>query len=158
MKWSSSYLYTLKENPADAEIPSHQLLVRGGYIKKVAQGIYTYGPLALRAIRKFEAIVRDELNKRNCIELLMPMVQPKELWEETNRWNEMGKGLLKFKNRTEQEYCLGATHEEVITDFIRKDIKSYRDLPVNLISPNRNSTSIRAYAWSRIYYERCLFF
>lgn len=132
MKWSSSYLYTLKEVPADAEIPSHQLMVRGGYIKKLAQGIYTYGPLALRAIRKFEAIVRDELNKRNCVELLMPMVQPKELWEETNRWSEMGKGLLKFKNRTDQEYCLGATHEEVITDYVRKDIKSYRDLPVNL--------------------------
>lgn len=132
MKWTKSHIYTLKENPADAEILSHQLMVRGGYIKKVAQGIFTYGPLALRAIRKFEKIVREELNKRNCTEILMPMVQPKELWEETNRWTEMGKGLLKFRNRTDQEFCLGATHEEVVTDFVRRDIKSYRDLPVNL--------------------------
>jgi prolyl-tRNA synthetase len=132
MRWTKSYVYTLKETPTDAEIPSHQLMVRGGYIKKVSQGIFTYGPLALRSLRKFENIVRDELNKRNCVEILMPMVQPKELWDETNRWTEMGKGLLKFKNRLDQECCLGATHEEVVTDFVRRDIKSYRDLPVTL--------------------------
>ncbi|OFZ12496.1 MAG: proline--tRNA ligase [Bdellovibrionales bacterium RBG_16_40_8] len=132
MKWTKSYIYTLKETPADAEIVSHKLMVRGGYIKKVSQGIFTYGPLALRSIRKFENIVREELNKRGCVEILMPMVQPKELWQETNRWSEMGKNLLKFKNRTDQEFCLGATHEEIITDFIRRDIKSYRDLPVVL--------------------------
>lgn len=132
MKWKSGYIFTLKETPADAEIPSHQLMVRGGYIKKVAQGIFTYGPLALRSIRKFEAIVREELNKRNCVEILMPIVNPRELWEETNRWTEMGKGLLKFKNRADQDFCLGATHEECVTDFVRKDVKSYRDLPVNL--------------------------
>jgi prolyl-tRNA synthetase len=132
MKWSKSYLFTVKETPADAEVPSHKLLVRGGYIKKVSQGIFTYGPLALRAIRKFENIVRQELDKRDCVEVLMPMVQPKELWDETNRWTEMGKGLLKFKNRVDQDYCLGATHEEVITDYVRRDVKSYRDLPANL--------------------------
>ena len=132
MKWSKSFIFTLKENPADAEIPSHQLMVRGGYIKKVAQGIFTYGPLALRAIRKFENIVRQELNKRDCVEVLMPMVQPRELWDETHRWQDMGKGLLKFKNRLEQDFCLGATHEEVITDYVRKDVKSYRDLPICL--------------------------
>jgi prolyl-tRNA synthetase len=132
MRWTKSYIFTLKETPADAEIPSHQLMVRGGYIKKVSQGIFTYGPLALRAIRKFENIVRDELNQRGCTEILMPMVQPKELWQETNRWDEMGKNLLKFKNRTDAEYCLGATHEEVVTDFVRRDVKSYRDLPVTL--------------------------
>src|SRR5690606_16806770 len=126
MKWSSGYVFTIKENPADAEIPSHQLMVRGGYIKKVAQGIFTYGPLALRAIRKFENIVREELNKRNCVEVFMPMVQPRELWDETKRWDKMGKNLLKFKNRLNQDFCLGATHEEVITDFVRRDIKSYR--------------------------------
>lgn len=132
MKWTKSHIYTLKEVPADAEILSHKLMVRGGYIKKLAQGIFTYGPLALRAIRKFEGIVREELDKRGCVEILMPMVQPKELWEETNRWTEMGKGLLKFKNRTNQEFCLGATHEEVVTDFVRRDVKSYRDLPVTI--------------------------
>ncbi|MCB0340760.1 MAG: proline--tRNA ligase [Pseudobdellovibrionaceae bacterium] len=132
MKWSQGYLFTLKETPADAEVPSHQLMVRGGYIRKLAQGIFTYGPLALRSIRKFEGIVREELDKRGCLELLMPMVQPREIWEETGRWKEMGAGLLKFKNRTGQDWCLGATHEEVITDYVRGDIKSYRDLPVNL--------------------------
>lgn len=132
MKWSKVLLVTQKETPADAEIISHQLMVRGGYIKKVAQGIFTYGPLALRSIRKFEKIVREELEARGCVELLMPMVQPRELWEETNRWKEMGEGLLKFKNRLDQDFCLGATHEEVITDFVRRDLKSYRDLPVNL--------------------------
>ncbi len=132
MKWSKSHIYTVKETPADAEIPSHQLMVRGGYIKKVSQGIFTYGPLILRSIRKFENIVREELNKRGCVEILMPVVHPRELWEESHRWTEMGKNLLKFKNRTYQEFCLGATHEEVVTDYVRRDVKSYRDLPVNL--------------------------
>lgn len=132
MKWSKSYLYTLRDAPADAEIPSHQLMSRAGLIRKVAPGIYTYGNLALRAIRKFERIVREELDRRGCQEVLMPMVQPAELWQETNRWTEMGEGLLKFQNRNGHDFCLGATHEEVITDYVRKDVKSYRDLPVNL--------------------------
>lgn len=132
MRWSSSYLFTIKETPTDAEIPSHILLVRGGYIRKVAPGIFTYGPLMLRSLRKFENIVREELNKRGCIEILMPMVQPRELWEETGRWKEMGDGLQKLKNRNGHDFCLGATHEEVITDYVRKDVKSYRDLPFNL--------------------------
>ena len=92
MKWSEVHLYTLKEKPADAEIASHALMIRAGLIRKVAPGIYTYGPLALRSIRKFEAIVREELNRAGCLELLMPMVQPKSLWEETGRWREMGRG------------------------------------------------------------------
>ncbi len=129
MKWSQGYIFTLKESPADAEIPSHKLLVRAGMIRKLGQGVHTYGPLMLRSIRKFEKIVREELEKGGCIELLMPLVHPRELWEETDRWGKMGKGLLRFKNRLNQDWCLGATHEEVITDFIRKDIKSYRDLP-----------------------------
>lgn len=132
MKWASGYLFTLKEAPADAEIPSHILMVRGGYLRKVAPGIFTYGPMLLRAIRKFETIVREELDKRGCVELLMPMVQPRELWEETGRWKKMGDGLAKLKNRNGHDFCLGATHEEVITDFVRKDVKSYRDLPVVL--------------------------
>lgn len=132
MKWSKGYIYTLKEDPADAEIVSHKLMIRSGFIKKVAQGIYTYGPLALKAIRKFEHIIREELNKRGCLEILMPMVQPASLWQETGRWDEMGAALLKFKNRTGQEWCLGATHEEVVTDYVRGTVKSYRDLPLNL--------------------------
>ncbi len=132
MRWTQSYLFTLKDNPSDAEIPSHQLMIRGGYIRKLAPGIFTYGPLFLRALRKFETIVREELEREGAIEILMPMVHPKEIWEETNRWKEMGDGLLKFKNRNGHEFCLGATHEEAVTDFIRRDVKSYRDLPFNL--------------------------
>ncbi len=127
VKWSESFIYTLREAPADAEIPSHQLLVRAGYIRKVAPGIYTYGQLGLRALRKFEEIIREELDNRGCVEILMPMVQPDSLWKETGRW-EIPE-LLKFKNRNGHDFCLGATHEEVVTDYIRKDIKSYRDLP-----------------------------
>ncbi len=132
LKWSETHLFTLKEAPSDAEIPSHKLMIRGGFMKKLAPGIYTYGVLGLRAIRKFENIIREELHKAQGIEVLMPMVHPKELWEETNRWSEMGAGLLKFKNRNEHEFCLGATHEEAIVDYVRHDLKSYRDLPKNL--------------------------
>ena len=132
MKWSKSHIYTLRESPTDADIPSQALMVRAGMIRKVAPGIYTYGNLALRAIRKFEALVRQELDKRGCVEILMPMVHPRSLWEETGRWTEMGERLLKFKNRSGHDFCLGATHEEVVTDYARRDISSYRDLPKNL--------------------------
>lgn len=132
MKWSQTHIITLKEAPSDAEIVSHKLMVRAGMIKKLAPGIYTYGPLGLRAIRKFENIVREELNRRGCVEVLMPMVQPRELWEETNRWSEMGAGLLKFQNRNDHWFCLGATHEEAVTDYVRHDLRSYRDLPRNI--------------------------
>ncbi len=130
MRWSKSYLFTIKETPADAEIPSHILMLRGGYLKKLAPGIFTYGPLLLRSIRKLESLIRFELEKRGAVELLMPMVQPRELWEETGRWNAMANvGLLRFKNRNQHDFCLGATHEEAITDWVRHDVKSYRDLP-----------------------------
>ena len=132
MKWTQTHIYTTKEAPSDAEIPSHKLMIRAGLIKKLAPGMYTYGALALRAIRKFENIIREELEKRGAIEILMPMVHPRELWEETNRWEEMGPGLLKFKNRNDQWFCLGATHEEAVVDYVRHDIKSYKDLPKNL--------------------------
>lgn len=132
MKWSKSFIFTSKEVPGDAEIPSHQLMVRGGFIKKLAPGIFTYGPLALRAIRKFEQIVREEHEKGGAIEILMPMVHPREIWEETHRWSGMGDGLLKFRNRNGHEFCLGATHEEAVTDYVRREVKSYRDLPVTL--------------------------
>lgn len=132
MKWSKTHLFTIKEVPSDAEIPSHRLLVRGGFIKKLAPGIYSYGPLLLRSIRKFETIIRRELDKRGCVEVLMPMVQPKEIWEESGRWQTMGPEMQRLKNRKGHEFCLGATHEEVITDYVRHDVKSYRDLPANL--------------------------
>lgn len=132
MRWSQSHIYTLKEAPSDAEIPSHKLMVRAGLVKKLAPGLYTYGPLALRAIRKFENLIRRELDSRGATEILMPMVHPRELWEETNRWEEMGAGLLKFKNRNDHWFCLGATHEEAVVDYVRNDVKSYKDLPKNI--------------------------
>lgn len=132
MKWTQTHIYTTKEAPADAEIPSHKLLIRGGFMKKLAPGLYTYGHLALRSIRKFEGIIRSELNRRGCTEILMPVVQPREIWEETNRWSEMGAGLLKFQNRNDHWFCLGATHEEAVVDYVRNDLRSYRDLPRNI--------------------------
>lgn len=132
LKWTQTHLFTQKEAPADAEIPSHKLMMRSGFMKKLAPGLYTYGAIGLRAIRKFENILREELHTAKGIEVLMPVVQPKELWVETNRWTEMGAGLLKFKNRNDHEFCLGATHEEAVVDFVRHDLKSYRDLPKNI--------------------------
>ena len=132
MKWSENYLFTLKEAPSDAEIPSHKLMVRAGLIRKLAPGIYSYGNIFLTALRKFENIIREELGRYGAIEILMPMVQPKELWTETNRWTEMGAGLLKFKNRNDQEFCLGATHEEAVVDYVRHELKSWRDFPKNI--------------------------
>ena len=132
MKWTKTHIYTLKEAPSDAEIPSHKLMIRSGFMKKLAPGLYTYGNLALRAIRKFENIIREELAKEDAIEVLMPVVHPKEIWAETNRWSEMGDGLLKFKNRNGHEFCLAATHEEAVVDYVRHDLKSYRDFPKNI--------------------------
>lgn len=132
MRWSKSFLFTLKDAPSDAEIPSHRLMVRAGLVRKVAPGIFTYSNLMLRALRKLESIIRTELDSRGCEEILMPMVHPQALWEETGRWKSMGEGLLKFRNRNDHGFCLGATHEEVVTDFVRRDVRSYRDLPVNL--------------------------
>ena len=132
MKWSKLFLQTLRDAPSDAEIPSHKLMSRAGLIKKIGPGLYTYQTLALRSLNKLSNIIRKELNSNHCQEVLMPMVQPRELWEETNRWTEMGDGLLKFKNRNEQWYCLGATHEEVVTDLVRHDLKSYKQMPVNI--------------------------
>ncbi len=132
MKWTKTFIYTLKEDPSDAEIPSHKLLMRGGYIRKLSSGIFTYGHLALRVIRKIENIIRCELDSNSCTEVLMPMVQPKELWDETGRWDASHDILQKLKDRNNREHCLGGTHEEVITDYIRRDLKSYRNMPVNL--------------------------
>jgi prolyl-tRNA synthetase len=131
MRLSQFHLATVKEVPADAEIASHQLMLRAGMIRKLAAGLYTWSPLGLRVLRKVEAIVREEMNRAGAIEMLMPSVQPRELWEETGRWEKFGGQLLKIKDRKEQEFCYGPTHEEVITDFARNELKSYKQLPVN---------------------------
>ena len=125
-------LCTIKETPADADTASHRLMLRAGMIRKLATGIYTWLPLGLRVLRKVEAIVREEMNRAGAMELLMPCIQPKELWEETGRWEKFGGQLLKIKDRKEQEYCFGPTHEEVVTDWARAELKSYKQLPLNL--------------------------
>jgi prolyl-tRNA synthetase len=132
MRQSRAFIATLREAPRDADVISQQLMMRAGMIRKVAAGIYDYLPLALRSIRKFEAIVREELNREGCEELLLPTVQPKELWDESGRWQRYGKELLRFKDRKDAEFCLGPTHEEVITDVVRSAVRSYKQLPINL--------------------------
>lgn len=132
MKQSRTLIQTLREIPKDADVVSQQLMMRAGMISKVAAGIYNYLPLALRSIRKVEQIVREELERDGCQELLMPMVQPAELWQESDRWAFYGKELLRFKDRKNGDFCLGPTHEEVITAIVRDRIRSYRQLPINL--------------------------
>ncbi|MDH3998554.1 MAG: proline--tRNA ligase, partial [Desulfuromonadales bacterium] len=132
MRYSQYLLPTLKETPGDAEVISHQLMARAGMIRKVAAGIYDYLPLGLRVIRKVENIVREEMNRAGAIELLMPAVVPAELWEETGRWQQYGKELLRLKDRKETEFCIGPTHEEVVTEIVRGTVSSYRQLPLNL--------------------------
>jgi len=131
MRLSQFHLATVKEVPADAEIASHRLMLRAGMIRKLASGLYTWSPLGLRVLRKVENIVREEMDRAGAIEMLMPSVQPKELWEETGRWQKFGGQLLKIKDRKGQEFCYGPTHEEVVTDFARNELKSYKQLPVN---------------------------
>ena len=132
MRYSQYFLPTLKEVPSEAEVPSHQLMLRTGMIRKLASGIYSYLPFGLRAIQKVESIVREEMNRAGAIEVLLPFVQPAELWQESHRWEEYGKELVRFKDRHNRDCCLGPTHEEVITDLVRKEIRSYRQMPVNL--------------------------
>ncbi len=131
MRYTQFFIPTLKETPSDAEVISHQLMMRSGMIRKISAGIYTYMPLGLRSIRKFEQIVREEMNRAGAIELLMPAVQPAELWIESKRWAQYGKELLRFHDRKDNEFCMGPTHEEVITDIARREVKSYRQMPVN---------------------------
>jgi prolyl-tRNA synthetase len=132
MRYSQYLLTTLKEIPSEAEVPSHQLMLRAGMIRKLASGIYSYLPFGLRAIRKVEAIVREEMNRAGAIEVLLPFVQPAELWQESHRWEEYGGELARLKDRHNRDCCLGPTHEEVITDIARKEIRSYRQMPLNL--------------------------
>jgi prolyl-tRNA synthetase len=132
MRYSEILLPTLKETPTEAEVVSHRLLLRAGFIRKLTSGVYTYLPLGLAAVRKVEQIVREEMNRAGAQELLMPMVQPADLWKESGRWEKYGPELLRFTDRHDRESCLGPTHEEVITDLVRREIHSYRNLPVNL--------------------------
>ncbi len=131
MKASQTFLATLKEAPADAEVISHQLMVRAGLIRKLSAGIYNYLPLGLKVIRKVEGIIREEMNRAGAIELVMPIVQPAELWQETGRWEKMGPELLRIQDRHERDYLIQPTSEEVITDLVRSEIKSYKQLPIN---------------------------
>ena len=131
MRVSRFPLFTVKETPADAEIVSHQLMLRAGLIRKLAAGIYTWLPLGLRVLRNTEAIVREEMDRAGALELAMPAVQPAELWQESGRWQQYGPELLRIKDRHQRDFCFGPTHEEVITDLFRREIKSYKQLPIN---------------------------
>ena len=132
MRYSQMLLPTLKETPAEAEVISHQLMLRAGFMRKLTSGVYSYLPYGLAAIRRVENIVREEMNRAGAQELLMPTVQPADLWKESGRYEKYGPELLRFKDRHERESCLGPTHEEVITDIVRRDLHSYRDMPINL--------------------------
>ena len=132
MRTSHFPLNTVKETPADAELVSHKLMLRAGMLKKLGAGLYTWTPLGLRVMRKVEAAVREEMDKAGAMEMLMPTVQPKELWEETGRWQKFGGQLLKIRDRKEQEYCFGPTAEEVVTDWARGELRSYKQLPLNV--------------------------
>lgn len=126
------FIPTVKEDPKDAEVISHKLMLRAGFIRKLSSGIYTWLPLGLRSLRKVEQIIREEMNKKGAQEILMPLVQPKELWVESTRWEKYGKELLRFIDRNSRELCLAPTHEEVVTDLVRREVKSYKELPLTL--------------------------
>lgn len=132
MKMSEYYLPTLKEEPTEAEVISHRLMLRSGMMRRLAAGIFSYLPLGLRVLRKVEQIVREEMNRAGALEILMPAVQPGDLWKESRRWDEYGTDMLKFKDRKDRDCCIGPTHEEVVTDLVRHEIRSYKELPVNL--------------------------
>jgi len=131
MRLSNLPLTTFKEVPAEAEVASHQLLLRAGLIRRLASGLFTWMPLGLRVLRKVENIIREEMDQAGAQELLMPAIQPAELWEESGRWERYGPLLLKMRDRHERQFCFGPTHEEVITDVARRELKSYKQLPVN---------------------------
>ncbi|HLU66765.1 MAG TPA: proline--tRNA ligase, partial [Kofleriaceae bacterium] len=132
MRFSHAFIPTLKEVPSDAQVVSHIYMVRGGFIRRLAAGIYSFLPLGWRVLRKIEDIVREELDRAGAQEILMPAAIPAELWQESGRWQKYGPELLRFKDRKGADFCYGPTHEEVVTDIVRREIKSYRDLPVTL--------------------------
>ncbi len=131
MRASRFFITTLKEAPAEAELVSHRLMLRAGLIRRLGAGLYTWMPLGLRILRKVEAVVREEMNRAGALEVQMPCVIPAELWQETGRWQAFGPQLLKIKDRHERDFLFGPTHEEVITDIVRRDVRSYRQLPVH---------------------------
>ena len=131
MRFSEFGLTTLKEVPAEAEIVSHQLMLRAGLIRRLASGLFTWMPIGVRVLRKIESIVREEMDRAGAHELLMPSVQPAELWQETGRWDKYGPLLLRMSDRHDREFCYGPTHEEVITDIARRELRSYKQLPIN---------------------------
>src|SRR5947207_179861 len=131
MRFSRSHIPTLKEAPADAQVASHALMIRGGYMRKLAAGIYSFLPLGWRVVRKIEDIIREEMNRAGAIEILMPAAVPGELWQESGRWSAYGPELLRFKDRKGADFCIGPTHEEVVVDLVRRDVRSYRQLPLN---------------------------
>ena len=132
MRLSKQYAPTLKEDPTDAEIASHRLLVRAGMIRKVTSGVYTYLPLGMKVLAKIERIVREEMDATGAREMLMPALQPGELWHESGRWNDYGPELMRLHDRHDREFCLGPTHEELITAIVRSELRSYRQLPLTL--------------------------
>jgi len=132
MRWSKGLIRTLREAPREAETVSHKLMFRAGLVRRLAAGLYTYLPLGLRVLRKVERIVREEMERQGALELLMPTLQPRELWEISGRWNDKELGMLKLKNREEREFALGPTHEEIVTDLVSKEVRSYKELPLNL--------------------------
>ena len=132
MKVSNFPIFTQKDVPSDAEVISHQLMIKAGMIRKLSSGQYTWLPIGLKIIKKIENVIRKALNHIGCVEILMPSVQPSELWNESGRWDQYGPELLRFKDRHDRDFCLGPTFEEVITDLIRKDVSSYKQLPLNL--------------------------
>src|SRR5690606_15499611 len=132
MRTSQYLISTLKETPSDAVVISHRLMLRAGMIRRIASGLYTWLPMGLRVLRKVEDIVRDEMNKAGALEVLMPAIQPAELWQESGRWEQYGPELLRLKDRHDREFCAGPTHEEVITDLARNELNSYKQLPINM--------------------------
>ncbi len=132
MRWREAFIVTLKENPQEAEIISHRLMLRAGLLRKLTSGIYCYLPLGVRGLHKVETIIREEMNKAGAQEVLLPVLHPAALWQETGRWDEYGKEMMRIKDRHGREFALGPTHEEIITDLVRKEIRSYKQLPVIL--------------------------
>ena len=162
MKASQFFISTLKEAPADAEVVSHQLMMRAGMIKRLGAGIYNYMPMGLRVIRKVEAIIREEMNRAGAVELLMPVVQPAELWQETGRFQKMGPELLRVKDRHDRDFVIQPTSEEVITDIARQELRSYKQLPQEFLShpdqvPRRAPAALRRDARARVHDEGRLF-
>ena len=131
MRVSDFPIFTLKDNPSDAEIASHKLMLRAGLIRKISSGQYSWLPIGMRVLEKIQQIIRSELNNIGCMEISMPLVQPSELWKESGRWDKYGPELLRFKDRNDRDFCFGPTFEEVVTDLVRKDVSSYKQLPLN---------------------------